>query len=126
PPFPQARMNWPLWLRAVWPIAIFIALTLLLKQILGSPLRPHFDTAHFAAQFWEKLIEAGWWLMGARGAIGLMRLFVTLEGRPRETQIISDLIAGAIYISAALTIVNLIFSVSIGGLLATSGIIAIV
>ena len=123
---PQARMNWPLWLRAVWSTLIFIALTLLLRQILGSPLRPHFGAAHPGAQFWEKLIEAGWWLMGARGAIGLMRLFVILEGRPRETQIISDLIAGAIYISAALTIVNLVFSVSIGGLLATSGIIAIV
>ena len=81
---PQARLNWPLWWRAVWSIAIFIALTLLLRRILGSPLRPHFNAAHPGAQFWEKLIEAGWWLMGARGAIGLMRLFVTLEGRPRE------------------------------------------
>jgi small-conductance mechanosensitive channel/CRP-like cAMP-binding protein len=123
---PQARMNWPLWLRAVWSIAIFTALTLLLKQILSSPVRANFNTAHPGAQVWEKVIEAGWWLMGARVAIGLMRLFVILEGRPRETQIISDLVAGAIYISATLAIVDFVFAVSIGGLLATSGIIAIV
>ena len=123
---PQARMNWPLWLRAVWSIAIFLALTLLLKQILGSPVSANFNTAHPGAQLWEKLIEAGWWLMGARVAIGLMRLVVILEGRPRETQIISDLVAGVIYISATLAIVDFVFAVSIGGLLATSGIIAIV
>ena len=119
-------MNWPLWLRAVWSIAIFIALTLLLKQILGSPVRANFNTAHPGAQFWEKLIEAGWWLMGARVAIGLMRLVIMLQGRPRQTQIISDLVAAAIYISATLAIVDFVFAVSIGGLLATSGIIAIV
>ena len=118
---PQAGRNRPLWLRAVWSIAIFAALTLLLKQILGSPLRPNFDTAHPGAQFWEKLIEAGWWLMGARGAIGLMRLVVILEDRPRETQIISDLVAGTIYISAALAIINFVFAVPIGGRAGTSG-----
>ena len=119
-------MNWPLWLRAVWSIAIFITLTLLLRHILGSPLRPNFNSAYPGAQVWEKLIEAGWWLLGARGAVGLMRLVVILEDRPRETQIISDLAAAAIYISAALAILNFVFAVSIGGLLATSGIIAIV
>jgi small-conductance mechanosensitive channel/CRP-like cAMP-binding protein len=123
---PQARMSWPLWLRAAWSIGIFVALTLLLRQLIGSPLRPHFAVSPPAIAFWERLIEAGWWLMGARGAIGLMRLVVVLEDRPRETQIISDLVAGAIYITTGLAIVDFVFTVPIGGLLATSGIIAIV
>jgi small-conductance mechanosensitive channel/CRP-like cAMP-binding protein len=123
---PQGRMNWPLWLRAVWSIAIFVMLTVLLRQLIGTPLRPHFHTAQPGTEFWEKLIVAGWWLMGARGAIGLMRLVVILEDRPRETQIISDLAAGGIYIATALAIVDFVFAVPIGGLLATSGIIAIV
>ena len=122
----QARMNWPLWLRAGWSITIFVLLTLLLREIIGAPLRPHFDVTQPGTEFWEKLVEAGWWLMGARGAIGLMRLAVVLEHRPRETQIISDLVAGAIYIATALAIVDFVFAVPIGGLLATSGIIAIV
>jgi small-conductance mechanosensitive channel/CRP-like cAMP-binding protein len=123
---PQARMSWPLWLRAVWSIGIFIGLTLILRQLIGSPLRPHFEAVQPAIALWERLIGAGWWLMGARGAIGLMRLVVVLEDRPRETQIISDLVAGAIYIATGLAIVDFVFTVPIGGLLATSGIIAIV
>ena len=123
---PQPRMNWPLWLRAAWSIGIFIGLTLLLKEAVGSPLHPRFEVLQPAIAFWERLIEAGWWLMGARGAIGLMRLVVVLEDRPRETQIISDLVAGAIYITTGLAIIDFVFTVPIGGLLATSGIIAIV
>jgi small-conductance mechanosensitive channel len=124
--FPRPHMSWPLWLRAAWSIMIFVLLTVLLRMIIGTPLQPHFNTTTLGVKFWEKLIEAGWWLMGARGAVGLMRLFVVLEHRPRETQIISDLVAGAIYIAAALAIVDFVFAVPIGGLLATSGIIAIV
>jgi len=123
---PQARKGWPLWLRAAWAVGIFIGLTLVLRQLIGSPLRPHYEMAQPAVALWEKLIEAGWWLMGARGAIGLMRLVVVLEHRPRETQIVSDLAAGAIYITTGLAIVDYVFAVPIGGLLATSGIIAIV
>ena len=61
-----------------------------------------------------------------RGAIGLTRLFVVFETRPRETRIISDLLAGVIYLVTLLAIVNFVFEVPIGGLLATSGVIAIV
>ncbi len=123
---PQPRMNWPLWLRAAWSIGIFIGLTLLLRQMVGSALRPHFESEEPAVAFWERLIEAGWWLMGARGAIGLMRLIVVLEDRPRETQLIFDLVAGAIYVTTGLAIIDFVFTIPIGGLIATSGIIAIV
>lgn len=123
---PQPQMNWPLWLRAVWSIGIFIGLTLLLRTLVGSPLRPHFVMLPPGLAFLGRLVEAGWWLMGARGAIGLMRLMVVLENRPRETQIISDLAAAAIYITTGLAIIDFVFTVPIGGLLATSGIIAIV
>jgi len=123
---PLRRMQWPIWLRASWSVGIFVILTYLLRRLIGSPLHPSFDSAQPGIAFWEKLVEAGWWLLGARGAIGLMRLIVVLEQRPRETQIISDLVAGAVYIATALAIVDFVFAVSIGGLLATSGIIAIV
>jgi small-conductance mechanosensitive channel/CRP-like cAMP-binding protein len=122
---PQLRGKWPLWLRAVWSVGIFVLLTLVLRKLLGSPLRPHFEAVPGVA-FWEKLIEAGWWLIGARGAIALMRLVVVLEHRPRETQIGRDLVAGGIYIATGLAVIDFVFAVPIGGLLATSGIIAIV
>jgi small-conductance mechanosensitive channel/CRP-like cAMP-binding protein len=122
---PQPRMKWPLWLRAAWAIGVFLVFSVILVTLIGSPLHPHFDPMP-GISFWEKLIEAGWWLLAARGAIALMRFVVVLEHRPRETQIISDLAAGAVYIATGLAIVNFVFAEPIGGLLATSGIIAIV
>ena len=123
---PRLRPRQPLWLRIVLAISIFVALTILVQKILGSPLWPHFTTAYPDEQFWEQLVEAGWWLLGARVAVAAARLLVVLEHRPRETQIISDLVAGAIYVVAILAIINFAFLVPIRGLLATSGVIAIV
>jgi small-conductance mechanosensitive channel/CRP-like cAMP-binding protein len=122
----RVRGKWPLWLRAVWAIANFTLLTFIMRQLFITPLRPHYFEAAPAAAFWERLVVAGWWLAAARGGIALMRLVVVLEHRPRETQIISDLAAGGIYIATGLAIVDFVFAVPIGGLLATSGIIAIV
>ena len=123
---PQLSPRLPLWTRVLARAAVFVSLTLLVQGILGSPLRPHFVHAHAGEQFWEQLIEAAWWLVAARVAVGLARLFVVLENRPHETRIVSDLLAGAIYVVTALAIVNFCFGVPIGGLLATSGVIAIV
>ena len=77
-------------------------------------------------QIWAQVAEVGWWVLGARVAVGILRLIVVLEGRPRETQIVADLLAGAIYTATALSVVNFVFEVPIGGLIATSGVIAIV
>lgn len=120
------RMNWPLWARAAWAISLFVILGLLLQQLVHSPLRPVFGEAGPGEIFWEKVLLAFWWFLGARGIIGLERFATVLERRSRETQILTDLIAGAVYVAAALAIVNFVFSVPVGGLVATSGIIAIV
>ncbi|WP_428491244.1 mechanosensitive ion channel family protein [Rhodopila sp.] len=77
-------------------------------------------------RLWAQLLEIGWWMLAARAAVGLLRLIVVMEGRPRETRFISDLLAGVIYTATGLAVVNYVFQVPIGGLIATSGIIAIV
>ena len=107
-------------------MTIFVLLTILVHRIVGSPLEPSFHSDWSGRHLWEQLVEAGWWVIAARGVVGLARLIVVLENRPRETQIISDLMAGAIYLATVLAIVDFVFDVSIGGLLATSGVIAIV
>jgi small-conductance mechanosensitive channel/CRP-like cAMP-binding protein len=113
------------WLRLAIQLAIFGLLTWLLQRSVGIPsvsaplLSP-------GMRVWAQLAEIGWWILGARAAIGILRLIVVLEGKPRETQIVSDLLAGGIYIATALAIVNFVFEVPIGGLIATSGVIAIV
>jgi small-conductance mechanosensitive channel/CRP-like cAMP-binding protein len=123
---PTMRLNLPLWLRAAWETVVFICLGILVAQFAVSPFHPRFIQLPSRLQFWARLLEAGWWLMAARCAIGFARLLVVLEHRPRETKIISDLLAATIYIAAFLAMVDVAFAIPIGGLVATSGIIAIV
>jgi small-conductance mechanosensitive channel len=121
-----AHPRWPLWRRAIWRLVVFVTLTLLLQRILGSPLQPDYGPPGAQFEIWARFIEAAWWILAARGAVGIIRLLVVLEHRPRETQIISDLLAGAVYIATVLAVVNFAFQVPVRGLLATSGVIAIV
>jgi small-conductance mechanosensitive channel len=123
---PRGFPRWHLWGRVIWNLAAFVLLTALLYQVIGSPLRPNFQNARINGQLWEQLIEASWWVLAARVAVGLARVFLVMEGRPRETQIISDLVAGVIYVATSLAVVAFAFSVPIASLLATSGVIAIV
>lgn len=123
---PRVFPHWALWLKAVWRIGVFAVLSLLVQRLLGSPLVPQFHEVSPERHLWEQGIQACWWIVAARSAIGLARLFVVLENRPRETRIISDLIAGVVYLGATLAIVNFVFGVPIAGVLATSGVIAIV
>ena len=116
----------PLWLRLLVRLAAFATLTLLMQYAVGSPVAPQFPGATPGERVWAQLAEIGWWMLGARVAVGILRLVVVLENRPRETQIISDLLAGTIYVATALAVINFAFGVPIGGLVATSGVIAIV
>ena len=115
----------PLWLRLVTRGTVFGVVTWLLQHALGSPLGPSAPLPP-GARIWADLVETGWWALGARVAVVLLRFVVVLEGRPRETRIIADLLSGAIYTATALAVVDFVFDVPIGGLIATSGVIAIV
>ncbi|MBX5206855.1 mechanosensitive ion channel family protein [Rhizobium sp. NZLR11] len=123
---PWITRRWPLWARATWRLAVFAILTYLVFLTIGSPFAPSFDTQQPGEQVWEQLIEIGWWLMAAQCAIGIARLLVVFETKPRESRIVSDLLAGLIHLLTLFAVINFVFAVPIGGLLATSGVIAIV
>ncbi|WP_131196626.1 mechanosensitive ion channel family protein [Lichenihabitans psoromatis] len=123
---PRLLRRWSPLAKVGWRVVLLIIFTVLMHRIVGSPLQPTFHSDLGGQRLWEQLLEAGWWMVTARGIVGLARLIVVLENRPRETQIISDLMAATIYLATALAVVDLVFDVSIGGLLATSGVIAIV
>ncbi|MCB8882505.1 mechanosensitive ion channel family protein [Acidisoma cellulosilytica] len=122
----RLRPNWPIWFKLLWRYGIFAVLTIIVQRVLGSPLHPHFSLPYSGTSFWDHVIEAGWWFLAAGVAISIIRIVVVLEHRPRETQMVSDLIAGGITIATLLAIVNFVLGVPIAGLLATSGVIAIV
>jgi len=116
----------PLWLRLVIRVTVFGAVTWLMQHAIGSPVAPQLHAATTGEQIWMRLAEIGWWILGARVAVGIVRFVVVLENQPRETKIVSDLLAGAIYTATILAVVNFVFGVAIVGLVATSGVVAII
>ena len=114
-----------LWVRFSTRVLSFITATWLMQRAVISPLAPQLSSATPTVRIWALLVEIGWWLLGARVAVGLVRLVVVLEHRPRETKMISDLLAGLIYVATTLAVVNFVFGVAIAGLVATSGVLAI-
>jgi small-conductance mechanosensitive channel/CRP-like cAMP-binding protein len=121
---PHAR--WPLWIRLTFQTACLLGMTALMARSFGSPFTPEFSSSDTARRIWEQLLEAGWWFMAAQIAVAAVRLVVVFESRPRETQFLSDLLTGVIYLAATLAIFRFAFSLQVTALLATSGVIAIV
>jgi small-conductance mechanosensitive channel/CRP-like cAMP-binding protein len=116
----------PLWLRFVIRVAVFGVATWLMQRAIGSPVAPRLDATTTGEEIWMHLAEIGWWMLGARVAVGIVQLVVVLENQPRETKIVSDLLAGAIYTATILSVLNFVFGVAIVGLVATSGVVAII
>jgi small-conductance mechanosensitive channel len=115
----------PIW-RAVSRVIFLALLTLLLLydgivpyqplQITGTPYR---DTI-------AGTLKIAWWLWAAWFLVAVVRAVVILEGRPRDGRLIQDILSAIIYLGAAFAIIAYVFDLPIQGLLATSGVIAIV
>ena len=75
---------------------------------------------------WEKLLAVGWWVLAGRLLAVLLRLFLGHDKRSREARLFSDLLSGSIYVGTLLIILDFVLKLPIGGVLATSGIFAIV
>jgi small-conductance mechanosensitive channel/CRP-like cAMP-binding protein len=75
---------------------------------------------------WEKALAIGWWVLAARLLAVLLRLFLGHDKRSREARLLSDLLSGSIYIGTLLIVLDFVLKLPIGGILATSGVFAIV
>ena len=123
---PMLFPRWPVWGRALWRVTALALLTVLVQRIFGSPLQPEIHGTGTWEQAWEQAVEVGWWIAAARSVAGVARLLLLLQNRSRETQILSDLVGAAVYLATAAAVVDVVFAVPVGGLIATSGVIAVV
>ncbi|MGO8542918.1 small mechanosensitive ion channel, partial [Rhizobium leguminosarum] len=62
----------------------------------------------------------------AWAVIGFIRLYLVLEGSPREARLLQYLVIGVVYIGMALSVLAFVFGVPIGTLVATSGVVSII
>ena len=85
-------------------------------QLTGSPLR---DAVH-------AILKIVWWLWAAWFLVGVARALIVIQRSPREAKLLQDLLAGVIYLAALFAIVSNVLDLPIQGLLATSGVVAII
>jgi small-conductance mechanosensitive channel/CRP-like cAMP-binding protein len=114
------------WLGLIFTVLPFACLTAVVIYSDGSPLHPSFDQFSPGIELWHRLIAAAWWILGARAVLAVGNAIVLTRRGSRETKLVSDLVSGGAYLAATLAVVNTAFNVPIGGLVATSGVIAIV
>jgi small-conductance mechanosensitive channel/CRP-like cAMP-binding protein len=111
--------------KTAFDILCFIVISLLLYQGRTSPFFT-VTGALYSATLWMRALTALWWLFGARLVVIGLSFTLNSNKRWREARLFPDLTAAAIYIAAALVVLTSVLSLPIGGVLATSGIVAIV
>lgn len=112
--------------RAMVRVIFLAILTIVLLRAGIVPYQPLTLTGVPLKDAVHAILKIAWWLWTAWFVVGFLRVFVVTEHRPREGKLIQDLLAGLVYLSAILAITAYVFDLPIKGLLATSGIIAIV
>ena len=114
------------WTRLVVAALLLATLTFDVLEQVGSPLKPLFNTESRSSLFGQQIEVAFWWLLAAKVGVETMRKVFRSRSSAHGARLIPDLIAGALYLAAALTIVGTVLGLPIGALVATSGVIAIV
>lgn len=66
-----------------------------------------------------------WWSHLSWAVIGFVRIYLVLEGRPREARLLQDIVVGGVYLCVTLSALAFVFRLPVGTLIATSGVIAI-
>jgi small-conductance mechanosensitive channel len=108
-------------------MSVFFAVdTALVVALIGSPLNPVYRPQDLPREFWLQILACFWWGLAARELISFLALLTSLRRAAMENELLFDVIAGTIYVCAALAMMGFVFRWPLQGLLATSGIIAIV
>ena len=107
-------------------LVVFAVLTGLMLAGGVAPYRPGLIAGDEPRRLFAGGLEVVWWMAGAWLAAGALRAFLVLGRRPRESKLVQDLLAALIYAAAAFAIIAYVFNLPLKGLLATSGVVAIV
>jgi small-conductance mechanosensitive channel/CRP-like cAMP-binding protein len=111
--------------RYLFDFACFAGASFMLLRHQTLPL-PGNGAAANATPLWLHAVAGIWWLLGARLLVAVMSFTLNHNRRWREARLFPDLTAAAIYTAAVLVVLISVLALPIGGLLATSGVLAIV
>jgi small-conductance mechanosensitive channel/CRP-like cAMP-binding protein len=115
----------PKHVRVAFDVACLAAAGVVLYQHGVAPLTfPPIEAADSPA-IWLRATAVVWWLLSARVIVAVL-YYTRRDRNSREAKLFIDLAAAAIYIGAGLIVLKSVLALSVGGLVATSGIVAIV
>jgi small-conductance mechanosensitive channel/CRP-like cAMP-binding protein len=104
----------------------FLAISLYFFRQDTFPVFPPLSETADSTALWLRAVGGAWWLLGSRILVAALWFLVHRNPRTREARMFSDLLGAAIYIATAAVVVNSVFALPITGVVATSGIVAIV
>jgi small-conductance mechanosensitive channel/CRP-like cAMP-binding protein len=111
--------------RYLFDIVCFAGATFILFRHHTPPLPGNAGAAD-ATPLWLHAVAGIWWLLGARVLVAFMSFTLNYNRKWREARLFPDLAAAAIYTAAVSVVLISVLALPIGGLLATSGVLAIV
>jgi small-conductance mechanosensitive channel/CRP-like cAMP-binding protein len=120
-----ALRPFPSRVRYLFDFVCFVGATCILFRHQTLPLPGNGGAAN-ATSFWLHAVAGIWWLFGARVLVAVMSFTLNHNRRWREARLFPDLTAAAIYTAAVSVVLISVLALPIGGLLATSGVLAIV
>jgi small-conductance mechanosensitive channel len=112
--------------RLIVQIAFFLAMSALL---LDGQVVPYESTSGTETPGGAVLVGGAkllWWVHLAWALIGFVRIYLVIEGKPREARLLQDLVVGIVYVGMFLSVLAFVFAVPVGTLIATSGVFAII
>src|SRR5581483_4621894 len=112
--------------RAAVRIGFLILLTVVLLRADIVPYRPLRPTGAPVRDVVYAVLKIAWWLWAAWLLVGIVHAFLVVTRRPHRGRLAQDLLAGMVYLAALFAIVGYVFDLSIQGMVATSGVIAII
>lgn len=112
--------------KIVFDVLCFLAISLYFWRQGALPVFPPLSGSADSAAIWLRAVGGAWWLLGARIVVASLRVFVQQDRGSRGTRLFSDLSAASIYIATAAVVLNSVFALPVTGVLATSGVVAIV
>jgi small-conductance mechanosensitive channel/CRP-like cAMP-binding protein len=112
--------------RIVFDVLCFLAISLYFWRQDALPVFPPLSGSEGSAAIWLRAVGGAWWLLGARIVVAGLRFVAQRDRRSRGTRLFSDLSAASIYIATAAVVLNSVFALPVNGVLATSGVVAIV
>ena len=112
--------------RITFDIACFLLLSAYLLKLGVTPIFPVSNEPIDPATLGTRAAVGIWWLLTARIVVRGFRFVLRRDRHSRETRLFSDLSAAAIYVATAAIVLSSVFAIPVTGVVATSGVAAIV